>query len=319
MSVLQNKIDFAVVLRVKHANPNGDPLNGNRPRTDYNGFGEITDVCLKRKIRDRLQEAGFAIFVQSDDRKTDGAKHLKERAESEEWGLGKQAFQFRLPKTGKKAAVGIKEPEENTDLINSAKHKTVAAACLKWMDVRTFGNLFAWAKANDADSVSVAIRGPVTVQSAFSVNRVEVTSTQITKSVSGDSKKTKNAASTESEQSAGVEGERSSDTMGMKHRIDQGTYVFYGSMNPQLAERTGFSGEDAEAIKQVLPKLFENDASSARPEGSMEILKVIWWKHNSKAGQYSSAKVHRTLKVKADGEIGLDELEGLVPEVIDGF
>jgi CRISPR-associated protein Csd2 len=67
MSVLQNKIDFAAVLRVKHANPNGDPLNGNRPRTDYNGLGEISDVCLKRKIRDRLQDAGLDIFVQSDD------------------------------------------------------------------------------------------------------------------------------------------------------------------------------------------------------------------------------------------------------------
>ena len=81
MSVLQNKIDFAVVLRVKHANPNGDPLNGNRPRTDYNGFGEITDVCLKRKIRDRLQDAGFDIFVQSDDRKNDDATSLRDRAD----------------------------------------------------------------------------------------------------------------------------------------------------------------------------------------------------------------------------------------------
>src|ERR1700689_3077971 len=78
---LQNKIDFAVVLRVKHANPNGDPLNGNRPRTDYNGFGEISDVCLKRKIRDRLQDDSFDIFVQSDDRKKDDAKSLRERAE----------------------------------------------------------------------------------------------------------------------------------------------------------------------------------------------------------------------------------------------
>src|ERR1035437_8900304 len=83
MSILQNKIDFAVVLRVDHANPNGDPLNGNRPRTDYNGFGEITDVCLKRKIRDRLQENGQAIFVQSDDRKNDAARSLRERAENE--------------------------------------------------------------------------------------------------------------------------------------------------------------------------------------------------------------------------------------------
>ncbi|MCK5681894.1 type I CRISPR-associated protein Cas7, partial [bacterium] len=58
MSSLENKIDFAVIFSVKNANPNGDPLNGNRPRTDYDGYGEVSDVCLKRKIRDRLQESG---------------------------------------------------------------------------------------------------------------------------------------------------------------------------------------------------------------------------------------------------------------------
>jgi len=80
-----------------------------------------------------------------------------------------------------------------------------------------------------------------------------------------------------------------------------------------------FSDEDAEEIKKVLPKLFENDASSARPEGSMEVLKVVWWKHGSKAGQYSSAKVHRSLKVEPDGEIAISALAGLEPEIIDGF
>ena len=69
---LQHKIDFAVILTVDHANPNGDPLNGNRPRTDYDGYGEISDVCLKRKIRDRLMEQGQGVYVQSDDRKLDG-------------------------------------------------------------------------------------------------------------------------------------------------------------------------------------------------------------------------------------------------------
>jgi CRISPR-associated protein Csd2 len=64
---LQNKIDFAIIFSVKNANPNGDPLNGNRPRTDYDGFGEITDVCIKRKIRDRLQEQGESILMQSDE------------------------------------------------------------------------------------------------------------------------------------------------------------------------------------------------------------------------------------------------------------
>ena len=51
MAVLTKKIDFAIIMSVKNANPNGDPLNGNRPRTDYEGFGEVTDVCLKRKMQ----------------------------------------------------------------------------------------------------------------------------------------------------------------------------------------------------------------------------------------------------------------------------
>ena len=77
---LQHKIDFALIFSVKNANPNGDPLNGNRPRTDYDGFGEVSDVCIKRKIRDRLQESGELIFVQSDEKKTDGMPSLKVRA-----------------------------------------------------------------------------------------------------------------------------------------------------------------------------------------------------------------------------------------------
>jgi CRISPR-associated protein Csd2 len=95
MTTLQHKIDFALVVRVKNANPNGDPLNGNRPRTDYGGFGEITDVCLKRKLRDRLVEAGQSIFVQSDDRKIDGEPSLRARAESE-------AVKNPLPRAPKK-------------------------------------------------------------------------------------------------------------------------------------------------------------------------------------------------------------------------
>ncbi len=281
---LKNKIDFAVIFSVKNANPNGDPLNGNRPRVDYDGFGEITDVCLKRKIRDRLQEKQYGIFVQTDEKKIDGMPSLKARAESETVGLGKDAFNRK--KTS---------PEEATKL-----------ACEKWLDVRTFGQLFAF-KSSAKDGVSIPIRGPVSIQSAFSLEPVSLTSTQITKSVSGEGDGTK----------------KSSDTMGMKHRVDKAIYVTYGSMNPQLAERTGFSNEDADTIKSVLPQLFEGDASSARPEGSMAVEKVIWWQHNCKSGQYSSAKVHRSLTLSLDGS--LDEnalkntLDGLEPEIIDGF
>lgn len=281
MSSLQHKIDFAVILTVDRANPNGDPLNGNRPRTDYDGFGEISDVCIKRKIRDRLMDKKQAVFVQSDDRKNDPMPSLKDRAESDDYGLGKDTFNPRL----------------------CSKEEAARKACLKWFDVRTFGQLFAFGKEGDAAGVSIPIRGPVSIQSAFSVEPVSVASIQITKSVSGE----------------GDGSKRSSDTMGMKHRIDKGVYVFYGSMNPQLAERTGFSDEDAEVIKSILPQLFENDASSARPEGSMAVKKVIWWQHNCKSGQYSSARVHRTLNVNPDGSYQLQDLDGLVPEPIDGF
>lgn len=277
---LENKIDFAIIFSVKNANPNGDPLNGNRPRIDYDGYGEVSDVCLKRKIRDRLQEGGHAIFVQSDEKKIDGMSSLKNRAESDKYGLGKDAF------NRKKIS-----PEKAAEL-----------ACKKWLDVRTFGQLFAF-KNEAKDGVSIPIRGPVSIQSAFSVEPVSITSTQITKSVSGEGDGTK----------------KSSDTMGMKHRVDRAIYVTFGSMNPQLSERTGFNNKDADVIKAVLPKLFEGDASSARPEGSMAVEKVIWWQHNSKSGQYSSAKVHRTLSVNPNGSFELNNLDGLKPELIDGF
>ncbi|MDR1885594.1 MAG: type I-C CRISPR-associated protein Cas7/Csd2 [Synergistaceae bacterium] len=271
---LGRKIDFAVIFTVKNANPNGDPLNSNRPRITYDGVGEVTDVCIKRKLRDRILESGREIFVQSDDRKIDDATSLRSRAEA--------AF-------GKKLGEG-----------DMAKK-----ACEKWFDVRAFGQLFAYSSGKgDGSGVSVGIRGPVTIQSAFSAAPVNVTSTQITKSVSGED---------------GKGGKRASDTMGMKHRVDNGAYVFFGSMNPQLSERTGFSDDDANVIKGILPRIFENDASSARPEGSMRVLKLFWWEHNCKSGQYSSAKVHGSLEVNADGSYNLTNLEGLAPEVIDGF
>ena len=79
---LTNKIDFAVVFSVKNANPNGDPLNGNRPRTTMDGRGEISDVCLKRKIRNRLMDLGENVFVQSDDKNLDSYRSLKDRADA---------------------------------------------------------------------------------------------------------------------------------------------------------------------------------------------------------------------------------------------
>ena len=274
------KIDFAVLLSVTNANPNGDPLNGNRPRTDYKGYGEMSDVCIKRKIRNRMQDMGHNIFVQSDDRRSDDCISLKERA---------------------KELKTIKTPDE-----------FARTACSKWLDVRTFGQVFGFDKKEFA-CASVGVRGPVSIHQAVSIDPVDAYSMQITKSVSGERKN---------------EADRGSDTMGMKHFVRFGLYQVKGSINVQLAEKTGFSQEDALVVKEALRTLFINDASAARPDGSMEVVRVYWWEHNCKDGQYSSAKVHRLLKVipKVDApatvedyDIQLDELPGLACEVIEGM
>ncbi|KAB1437878.1 type I-C CRISPR-associated protein Cas7/Csd2 [Candidatus Galacturonibacter soehngenii] len=286
MSKLESKIDFSVLITVRKANPNGDPLNGNRPREDFEGYGEMSDVCIKRKIRNRLQDMGEEIFVQSDERCVDGYKSLSERAKN------------------------CKELEEA--LKAKDKDAYVKKASEKWIDVRSFGQVFAF-KDN---KVSVGVRGPVSIHTGVSISPIEIMDLQITKSTNSEPNK---------------EGNKSSDTMGSKYRVEFGLYRINGSINTQLAEKTGFTEEDAEKIKQALISLFENDASAARPDGSMEVRKVYWWRHNGKIGQYSSAKVHRSLVIKEnddlddtpnsydDYSITLNALEGLEPTIYDGI
>jgi len=299
MATLQNKIDFALLISVTNANPNGDPLNGNRPRVNYGGYGEISDVCIKRKIRNRMQDMGYGIFVQSDDRCDDGFGSLSERAEAN-------------------ISVNTKE--------KFAKEKYAKLACEKWLDIRSFGQVFAFKPKGKKDSkkeenddkekkdgVSVGIRGPVSIHQAISCSPVDVDTLQITKSVNSEPAEKK-----------------SSDTMGSKHMVSFGLYLVKGAINVQLAEKTGFSEEDAEVIKECLKTLFTNASSAARPDGSMEVCRLYWWKHNCKDGQYSSAKVHRTLSIKlkdgVDAPTSFDdyteelaELPGLAPVVEDGI
>ena len=277
---LTNKIDFVALVSVANANPNGDPLNGNRPRTDYDDIGEISDVCIKRKIRNRLQDLGCKVFVQSADNTNDGFKCLSERAKS----------------------IGL---EKSSDAY-------AKKACAEWIDVRSFGQVFALKGNNSSEGVSIGIRGPVSIQISPSVDPVDVVSMQITKSVSTEDGSKKG-----------------SDTMGTKHFVRYGLYVIKGAINVQLAEKTGFSDKDAELIKTCLATLFDNDASSARPEGSMVVNKLYWFKHNCKDGQYPSYKVHNSVKVAknegvivpksyADYIVTREDLPGLKCEEIEG-
>ena len=209
MNSLTKKIDFVLFVSVRQANPNGDPLLGNMPRTDYEGYGEISDVCIKRKIRNRLQDMGQEIFVQANDRVDDACKSLEERY---------------------KAHFTSKETVEDV----------AAEACRRWIDVRSFGQVMTFQKKQ-----SLGIRGPVSVSLGKSLSPVDVITMQITRSTNG---------------MASESGKRSADTMGTKHFVDFGVYKITGSMNCYFAQRTGFSDEDAQLIRQALLSLFENDS-----------------------------------------------------------
>ena len=238
--MLENKIDFMVTIEVREANANGDPLSGNMPRTDAKGHGLISDVAIKRKIRNRMQDFGHPTFVQAGDRIEDEFRSLEKRFSN----------QFNA-----------KDSDED---IEEKANKL-------WLDVRSFGQVFTYLKK------SIGVRGPVSINMAKSLEPIVISSLQITRSTNGMEAKNESG--------------RSSDTMGMKYFVDYGVYLLKGSINPNFAEKTGFSTDDVEVIKQALVSLFENDASSARPEGSMRVREVFWFTHSNKLGNISSARV----------------------------
>lgn len=240
-----NKVDFIMTFTVENANGNGDPLAENRPRVDSNGLGEVSDVCLKRKIRNRLQDNKNAIFVQSKERADDGCTSLQKRYEK----------YFDAKMSDEEVEKGFNE---------------------KWLDVRAFGQVITY------DKRSIGIRGPISIGIAKSLDPVTIEDMQITKSVNG--MEPKNSS------------DRAADTMGMKHFVEFGTYMVQGAVNAYFAEKTGFDEKDLEEFKKALKTIFVNDASSARPDGSMEVKEIFWFEHSCKVGNVSSAKIKSLIK-----------------------
>ncbi|ERL66331.1 type I-C CRISPR-associated protein Cas7/Csd2 [Schleiferilactobacillus shenzhenensis] len=293
--VLDHKIDFSVVVGVQNANPNGDPLDANRPRVNADGLGEISDVAIKRKIRNRWQDMNLPTLIQQQDRITDGVTNIRDRVKMSD--AVNEVLKLDPKKTPNWRELFIK------------------AATESWLDVRAFGQVMPF-KANKEkdglDGVSIPVRGPVTVQAAYSIKPVLIKEEQITKSINlepGDSK--------------------GSDTMGTKAMVPFAVYKFNGSINVQQAERTGFTEDDAAALKEALKTLFVNDASAARPEGSMVVLKVVWWEHDTKLGQLPPYEVHEKTQVSYPDEardfsqvtVSVDDphVDGLHVEEIKGY
>lgn len=159
-----NKIDFTIVISAEKCNPNADI--GGHPRIDYNGHGEITDVCIKRKIRDVLYEQGDEIIVMRNERVTDGVLSISERVKKYK----------KLNKC---------DPNENYD-------KFVKFACEKWYDVRAFGQVF----APKGKNTSVGIRGPVSLGFATSLDTMCIIDINITKSTNSDKNSRKKDSTT---------------------------------------------------------------------------------------------------------------------------
>lgn len=249
---IQNKIDFAIIITARKCNPNGDPLLVNMPRRDLEGLGEISDVCLKRKIRDRLYDAGENIIITDNMRVEDGIYSVKARVDAV------------------KELKKIKDPFEYRKI-----------ACKEWIDVRAFGQVFGF-KNKDTGSVSVSVRGPVSIGIASTLDVINVSQMQITKSINHE----KNDVI------------KDSGTMGVRHIIDKGAYVSYGTISPQLASLTGFDEEDLDKIKNAIVHMFDNDYSVNRPSGSMECT-LIWAEHDCYNGRTSSANVHRSFHIES--------------------
>lgn len=271
-----NKIDFLLIYDAKDANPNGDPDMGNMPRIDpETGQGIVTDVCLKRKIRNyvemtRGELSNYKIYV-------------KEKAILNKLHEGAHVEVRKEEKTAS-------EKEKGKDPVESAKKWM----CKTYFDVRTFGAVMSTGgKDSETDSSSEKkekknkyscgqVRGPVQISFSRSVDPVVTCDYSITR-----------CAVTKPED---AEKER---TMGRKFTVPYGLYVAKGTINPFLAEQqTEFSEEDLQVLIEALQNLFTFDASAARPAGSMAVRKLILFHHDSKLGNAPAHKLFESLHIK---------------------
>lgn len=250
-----NKIDFILLFDVTDANPNGDPDAGNFPRLDAEtSQGLVTDVCLKRKIRNFVQltregQSGYEIYVKEKAILTNQQKRAYENE-------GKDASE------------------------ESAK----SWMCRNFYDIRTFGAVMSLKEANCGQ-----VRGPVQLSFARSIDPIIQQEFTITRC----------AVATEKEAKAQKGDNR---TMGRKFTVPYALYMAKGTVNPFLAEQTGFSDADLDVLVDALTHLFEFDASAARPAGAMAVRKLILFRHTCKLGNAPAHKLYESLSVtRKDG------------------
>lgn len=259
-NAIKNRYEFVMLFDVENGNPNGDPDAGNMPRTDpETGFGIVTDVCLKRKIRNFVElfkegEAGYGILV-----KNDKALNTKFTEAYDALGITEKE----------------REKKKGKDTPKSVVEKAKEYMCANYYDVRTFG-----AVMNTGDDWCGTVRGPVQINFARSIDPVYTQDITITRQ----------ARTTEDRQATG------NTEMGKKSIVSYGLYRAEGYVSAMLAQKvTGFSEDDLELLWTAIKNMFENDHSAAR--GKMCLRKLYVFKHDSVLGYAPSHELFDRITV----------------------
>ncbi|MCD8337948.1 MAG: type I-C CRISPR-associated protein Cas7/Csd2 [Lachnospiraceae bacterium] len=263
---IKNKYDFVILFDVENGNPNGDPDAGNMPRVDpESGYGLVTDVCLKRKIRNYVEmvkedSTGYRIYI-----KENVPLNSSDREAYD--SLGIESGQIKAKK----------KDDPDLDI------KIRDFMCGNFYDIRTFGAVMTTFVKDNLNCGQV--RGPVQIGFARSVDPIipqEITITRIAITTKDDA-------------------EKKNTEMGRKYIVPYGLYRAEGYVSANLARKvTGFSEEDLELLWQSILNMFENDHSAAR--GKMAVRKLIIFKHDSELGNAPSYRLFDSIKVvKKDG------------------
>lgn len=260
---IKNRYDFLLFFDVLDGNPNGDPDAGNLPRVDpETGHGLVSDVCLKRKIRNYIQlahgsEPGYDIFIQE-----------------------KAVLNDVMETTCK----GLEDAEEPvTDEKGKTKKKVISKVadrtqrmCERFFDIRTFGAVL-------STGINCGqVRGPVQFTFGRSIDRIVTLEHAITRMAV--------ATKEESEKQQG-----DNRTMGRKNTVPYGLYCSRGFIVPSFAQKTGFSEKDLEVFWEAVRKMFINDPSAAH--GTMTVRKLIVFKHASALGNAQAAELFERVHV----------------------
>ena len=271
--VIKNRIDFVYFIDVKNGNPNGDPDAGNMPRIDAEtGHGIISDVCLKRKVRNYVQAkahfekdmgTGYDIFI------TEGAV-LDSLVNSVD-------AKNNEPAKNEQNNEGEKESEK---VKNKKKVKTLL--CETYYDIRSFGQVIATTGKSDR------VRGPIQFDFAESVDQIFPRPISITRMAVTKEKETT--------KEAGESSEKNNQTMGRKYIVPYGLYVCHGFISANLAQQTRFSEKDLQLFFDALKNMFDVDRSAAR--GLLSAQKLIVFKHNSILGNAPANKLFDLVKIE---------------------